>query len=114
MNIGRKEALATLIAGIIPWIARRAEAEGPPVLLKPSPSNDASQMGELQKRVAALEALLAKQVAFTKDAAGNLTLNAPAGVSIAASTNLSLKAGNTALLSASSTLTLKGATINEN
>jgi hypothetical protein len=114
MNLGRKEALVALIAGVAPWIVRRAEAEPAPVPIRSTPSTDAVHIAELQKRVAAVEALLANQVAFAKDAAGNLTLNAPAAVTIAANTNLSLKAGASGLLSASGPLTLKGSMINQN
>jgi hypothetical protein len=119
MHITRKEAFAALVAGVVPWIARRAQAEGAPTPLKPAPtqpvaSPDANQLAGLQKRVAALEAILANQVAFTKDAAGNLTLSAPAGVTIDANKTLLLKSGQEMNIKANGQLNLRGSIINEN
>ena len=69
MHVGRKEALFALIAGVVPWISRRALAEATPMVpATPAPAQlqptqaQAVQIGDLQKRVAALEALLANQV----------------------------------------------------
>jgi len=90
MNITRKQALATFVGGLLVSVGRRALANGAP---SPAPTPSLPPqvtIDALTKRVAALEAALANQVAFTKDGGGNLTLNAPANVTINARVNLGL------------------------
>lgn len=115
MRIGRKEALIALVAGIIPWVHRRASAQvtgrlpvNEPVLRAPVQS---AEIVDIQKRLAALEAQLANQVAFTKDAYGNLNLRGLASVTIDAGTNLSLRGGAETDLRAGATARIRGATI---
>jgi hypothetical protein len=123
MHLGRKQALITLVTGvvgIIPWISRRAKADvaaprlaQPPVQAAPS-LPEPNPLDELKKRVAALEAALASQVAFTKDAAGNLTLRAPANLLIATGGNLSLGASAAGTFIATGTMTIKGSHVDVN
>ena len=116
MRIGRKEAILALVATVIPWVGRRANAQIQRVPTK-SPTTvqtlaPATQdLADLQRRVTALETLLANQVASTKDAYGNLRLRATTGVFIEAGTYLSLRASSQADLAAGGATTIKGATI---
>lgn len=115
MRIGRKEALLALVAIMIPWIGRRANAQDPRVPLK-EPTTIRSlpqtpEVADLQRRVAALEAQLANQVAFTRDSAGNLTLRGAAGVTIESAMNLTIKAGYQAQLYGTGPTIIKGSTI---
>jgi hypothetical protein len=136
MHISRKQAVVALVAGLVPWISRRAYAQVAAVPVAPTPVAPAQekttwqlQIDELKKRVATLEQQLASQVAFSKDKAGNLTLKAPAGVTLSGKTlslncsgkadlvaggALSLKSSGTADLLADGTLKVKGATIHLN
>jgi hypothetical protein len=124
MHLRRKQALITVvtsIAGIIPWISRRAEADVAPPRLAPArapaqaiPSAPEPTLDELKKRVAALEAALASQVAFTKDSSGNLTLRTTANLVIETGGNLNLKASAQGSFVSSSTMTIKGSTVNVN
>ena len=113
MQITRKQALVALVAGAVPWIARRAYAQGPgpvPQASVRAPAEAApttqTQLDELKSRVAALEAQLAKQVAFSTDERGNLTLVAPG--------HLTLESKGAIDLRATATLTIKGSMINLN
>ncbi len=115
MRIGRKEALLALVAIMIPWIGRRANAQVPRVPLK-EPTTvrtlpQTPEVADLQRRVAALEAQLANQVAFTKDSAGNLNVRGAASVTIESGANLTMKAGYQAQLYGSGPTTIKGSTI---
>jgi hypothetical protein len=102
MNISRKQALVALVAGVLPWVGRRAYAADlkPAPTPTPTPPKSAPQteVDALKRRVEALEKQLANQVAFSNDGNGNLTLKAPGQLTLAAS----------------STLTIKGSTINLN
>ena len=95
MKIGRKEALIALIAGVVPFLGRKASAQIPrgqvrePLTL----ADPAQEMAVLQKRVAALEAQLANQVGFTRDAAGNLNLRGAGSVRLESTTGLTVMAG---------------------
>jgi hypothetical protein len=124
MRIGRKEAILALVATMIPWVGRRANAQITRVPLKEpisvrSLAPQAPDVADLQRRIAALEAQLASQVAFTKDSLGNLSLrgnrdiniDAGAGFGVRAGSNLSLRAGGTADVWGSAATTIKGATI---
>jgi hypothetical protein len=113
MSIGRKEAILALVATVIPVLGRRARAQ---VLVKDPTrlqtlSTQTIDVADLQRRVVALETMLANQVAFTKDAYGNLRLRGNGAVTVEAGADLSLKAFSSAVLSAASTMTIKGATI---
>ncbi len=116
MHITRKQALVTLVAGIIPWLSRRAYAEIAPRPSEPLPralpSPTQAQYDALQKRVAELEQRLANQVAFVKDSAGNLSLDSPGNVSIKG-LRLSMKSTE-AELTAAAVLTFKGGIIKLN
>ncbi len=120
MRVGRKDALIALVAGLVPLLTRRALAQtaaSDPAQLPspvPAPINPQTVISDLQKRVAALEAQLANQVAFTKDAAGNLTLNAPANVTLSSGAALSLKGVAQTTLSSQIIVKVTGATINLN
>ena len=113
MRIGRKEAILALVASVIPFLGRRARAQvvtRSPTRL-PTLSTQTIDVADLQRRVVALETALAGQVAFTKDAYGNLKLRSGQGVTIEAGTNLSLRASGTADLSGAGSTTIRGATI---
>jgi hypothetical protein len=111
MRIGRKEALIALVAGIVPWISsRRANAQ---ILPERGTAPTAEQFLALSKRVDALAAQIANQIAFAKDANGNATLTAP-NVTITATSNLVLKAGTTGTLQSGGTMTVKGSRIDLN
>jgi len=115
MHTTRKQALIALVAGLVPWIGRSAYGQVAATPVAPAQEKTLSQLqiDELKKRVAALEQQLANQVAFSKDAAGNLTLRAPARLTLS-STNLSVISSGPAELVAASTLTVKGSIINLN
>lgn len=119
MRIGRKEAILALVATMIPWVGRRARAqvpikEGAPTRLVQSP-----EIADLQKRVAALEARLASEVGFSRDAYGNLrltgnrdvTIEAGSNLTVRASGNMSVKGGGSADFWGSGTTTIRGSTI---
>ncbi len=117
MRIGRKEAILALVATMIPFVGRRANAQVQrlppggltgPKTLAPQVS---TEVADLQRRVAALEAQLANQVGFTKDAAGNLQLRGNGSVRIDAGTSFTCWAGSQMDLRASSSVSLRGATI---
>lgn len=116
MRVGRKEALIALAAGLVPFLGRRALAQTPEQIPAPVPGpiNPQTIITDLQRRVAALEAQLASQVAFAKDAAGNLTLNAPANVTLTSAASLSLKGTAQTLVSAVANVKITGAAINLN
>ena len=120
MRIGRKEAILALIASVIPWVGRRANAQD---RLKATPRLQQSpEIVELQRRIAALEAQLATQVGFTKDAYGNLKLRGNGSVTIESGTStqinasgsISIKASTTAEVLSSATMTIRGAVVNVN
>jgi hypothetical protein len=121
MHITRKQALVALVAGAVPWIARRAYAQGSGPVPQASvrvPAEAApttqTQLDELKSRVAALEAQLAKQVAFSKDESGNLSLDAPRNLALNVSGDLKLDGKAAATLRAAGTLVIKGSKINLN
>jgi hypothetical protein len=120
MHISRKQALVALVAGVVPWVARRAHAAGGEAeplgetLPTRTTSKMQAQIDALTQRVAKLEKLLASQVAFSKDAKGNLSLNAPAKVTLACGSSLSLKSGSTTNLHALGNLKIVGARIDLN
>lgn len=128
MHIGRKQALFAFVSGIVgavPFLSRRALAQDA-IPLAPAPAQPAplqplqpinvqqTQLEELKKRVATLEAALANQAAFTKDAAGNLTLMSNGNITLAAGANLSLKASAQGSLVSTAGMKIAGATINLN
>ncbi len=131
MRIGRKHAIATLVAGLVPWIGRKAfgqeasPAQIPPASPAAGTTMSAEEMSatikDLQKRVGSLESSLSAQatqlanlVGFTKDASGNLTLRGTGSVTLTATSDLTLKAGGQGTLQSTSTLTVKGSAINLN
>ncbi len=121
MFITRKQALLVLVAGLVPWVTRRAQADTggrqpdrPAQLPGQTMSSMQKQLDDLTRRVAALEEQLTKQVGFTKDARGNLTLSAPGNVSVSAATNLELKSGATTNVLASGNVKVMGAMIHLN
>jgi len=115
MRVGRKDALVALVVGLVPFLGRRAFAQTVPTPAPtPTPINPQTVISDLQKRVAALEAQLASQVAFTKDASGNLTLNAPANVTLSSASTLSLRGTLQTTLSSQAGVKVSGATINLN
>jgi hypothetical protein len=69
------------------------------------------EVADLQKRVAALEAQLASQVGFTKEANGDLRLRGNGSVRIDAGLNFTCWAGSQMDLRASSNASLRGATV---
>jgi uncharacterized Zn-binding protein involved in type VI secretion len=120
MHITRKQALVALVAGAVPWIARRSYAQPAPVPqattrvpAEAAPTTQ-TQLDELRKRIAALEAQLAQQVAFLKDDRGNLTLSAPGSVTLNAAANLTLVGQGAIALRAAGVLNIKGSQINLN
>lgn len=117
MKITRKQAFVALVAGLVPWISRSAHAQlsatTTPTPLRGQTTPTQAQYDALLKRVTDLENRLASQVAFSKDASGNLTLNSPGAVSIMGS-KLSLKASVDADLISSAALTFKGSVIRLN
>jgi hypothetical protein len=129
MHITRKQALVALVAGVVPWLGRRAYAQVPGPVAEASvrvPTEAAPstqlQLEDLKKRVAALEAQLAQQVAFTKDdhgnltlkAAGSVTLSAPGSVTLNAVANLTLEGKAAIAVRAAGVVTVKGNQINLN
>ena len=66
MRIGRKEALLALLGTLVPLIGRRASAQDRVPLKEPTAMRvvQSPEIADLQRRVAALEAQLANQVAF--------------------------------------------------
>ena len=115
MRIGRKEALLALVATMVPWIGRKANAQ---IIRDPvkDPTavrtlGQAQEIADLQRRVAALETQLASQVGFTKDASGNLLLRGNMNVTIMAGFNMSIRASSALDLNAGGATTIKGATL---
>ncbi|MFO0734606.1 MAG: hypothetical protein U0270_01940 [Labilithrix sp.] len=110
MNIDRKQALAAIAAGLVAFLPRlgKAAPTPPTVPITPvlPPPVDAAAIEDLKRRVAALEAALAAQVAFTKEANGNLTLRTNGSVAF--------HVGGAMSVAASGQMVLKGATINLN
>lgn len=102
MHISRKQALVALVAGVLPWVGRRAYAADVKPVPTPAPSLPKTvaqaDFDALKRRVDELEKQLASQVGFSKDAHGGLTL----------------KASGPLTLAASGTLIIKGSTINLN
>ena len=119
MRIGRKQALFAFVAGIVPWISRGMGAQvltrppvgTPTVLPTPAGAAQSVQLADLQRRIAALETRLANQVAFTRDASGNLTLRGDGNVTLDATLNLTFRGGSQAVLSAGGNTRITGATI---
>lgn len=114
MRIGRKEALLALFATLVPWIGRRANAQDTRVPLKEPTATRVAQSPEifdLQRRVAALEAQLANQVAFVKDAYGNLKLQSGASITIESAMDLSMRANNQVQLFGTGSTAIRGSTI---
>lgn len=119
MRIGRKEALLAFVASVVPWIGRGASAQAvgtvgrvplkEPFLAAPTNPAQTVQLADLQRRIVAIETQLANQVAFTKDASGNLNLRGNASVSIDASTNLTFRGGSAASLRAGGNASIDGA-----
>lgn len=116
MRIGRKEAILALIASVIPFVGRKARAQvisrtplRDPTLQTLAPTTQ--DLADLQRRVTALETLLANQVAFTKDAYGNLRLRGNTGVYIEAGTNLTLRASSQADVASGGPMTIRGTSI---
>ena len=114
MGIGRKEAILALVASVIPFMGRRGNAQFPdrvpPGTLR-APLAQAPDLADMQRRIAALEAQLANQVAFTKEPNGDLRLRGHGNVRIEADMNFTCRASSQMDLQASSTTTIKGATI---
>lgn len=114
MRIGRKEAILALVASVIPFMGRKGNAQlpnrAPPTTLR-APLAQAPDLADMQRRIVALEAQLANQVAFTKDSYGNLSLRANRDVHLDVGANLSIRASGTGEFSASSTTTIKGSTL---
>jgi hypothetical protein len=117
MKIGRKEAILAFIAAVIPFVGRRANAQVqrlPPGTLT-APRTVAPQVSpevaDLQRRVAALEAQLAAQVAFTKDPNGDLRLRGTANIRIDAGMSFTCLAGNQMDLRASGSASVRGSTV---
>jgi hypothetical protein len=122
MRIGRKEAILALVATVIPFMGRKGNAQIPrraPVGTLRAPVDQAPDLADMQRRIAALEAQLANQVAFTKDSYGNLTLRSTQGLKIDVGTNLDVRASSNVTIRASSAgefaaggpTTIRGATI---
>lgn len=117
MKIGRKEAILALIASVIPWMGRRAGAQIQ--RLPPRGELQGPDINDLARRLAAVEAQLANQVAFTKDAYGNLSLvgsrnvslQAGGNLNIAATSNADIRASGTATYGASGATKITGSTI---
>src|SRR5690349_19366318 len=74
-NMNRKQAMLTMLAGVIPWVklASAAPREDLPSPIRPLPPTPAPSVDELQKQVAdltkrlqAVEAAQARVVGFTK------------------------------------------------
>lgn len=114
MRIGRKEAILAFIATVIPFMGRKGNAQlpnrVPPGTLR-TPLAQAPDLADMQRRIVALEAQLANQVAFTKDANGDLRLRGNGSVRIDAASNFTCWAGMQMDLRASSNASLKGATV---
>jgi len=111
MLIGRKEALIAILASLIPTFHRRANAQErlrDPVLRTTTQS---TEITELQKRVAALEARLANEVGFTRDSYGNLRLRANSHVTLEAGGNMEIKAAAQLQAYAGGALSVRGSTI---
>jgi hypothetical protein len=116
MRIGRKEALIAFVAGIVPWMSRAASGQvisrvpvrEPTAVSPPAAPVQTVQLADLQRRIAALETQLANQVAFTKDAAGNLSLRGSANVTVDVNANLSIRAGSNAVFESANVVTVKG------
>jgi hypothetical protein len=118
MHITRKQALVALVAGVVPWISRRAHAElaerspeSPTRALPAAPTQ--AQFEALQKRVTELEKQLANQAAFVKDSAGNISLDTKGNVSIKGN-KLLIESSSQAKVVAASDLTFKGSVIKLN
>jgi hypothetical protein len=110
MKLDRKQAMLGLFAGLFVW-GKRANAQQPQTL----PAGDdarvkglEAQVNTLAAQVQALQTQLASQVAFAKDASGNLSLNAGSGnvrlsgasLNLVAAQNASLQAGGGATIAA--------------
>ena len=111
MRIGRKEALIAILASLIPTFHRRANAQErlrDPVLRTTTQS---TEITDLQKRVAALEARLANEVGFTRDSYGNLNLRANANVTFEAGGNMTIRAGGQLQVNATGPFSARGSTI---
>jgi hypothetical protein len=113
MRIGRKEALLALFATLFPWIGRRANAQDRIPLKDPTATRvvQSPEIVDLQRRVAALEAQLANQVAFVKDANGNLKLRGDASITIESAMHFTMKAGNQVQLFGTGPMAIRGSTI---
>ena len=112
MPIGRKEAILALVATMIPWVGRRAGAQV--TRIPPQELNLRGQVpdqSDLQRRVAALESQLANQVAFTRDASGNLQLRGNGNITLDAGANLTVRAGAQAQFSGGGTTSIRGSSI---
>lgn len=114
-------AFAAGVAGVFAWFGKTALAAPTPPPITPVPSPppvlpgpDGATIEDLKKRVAALEATLANQAAFTKDASGNLTLRANGHVHVHAGGNVQVQSSGAATVASSGVMTLKGSTINLN
>ena len=111
MRIGRKEALIAILASLIPTFHRKASAQvrlKDPVLRTTTQS---TEITDLQKRVAALEARLANEVGFTRDSYGNLNLRANANVTFEAGGNMTIRAGGQLQVNATGPFSARGSTI---
>lgn len=113
MRIGRKEALLALFATLVPWVGRRANAQDRVPLKDPTATRvvQSPEIVDLQRRVAALEAQLANQVAFVKDGYGNLKLKTDKGITIESGANLTMTATSQVQLFGMGPTAIRGSTI---
>jgi hypothetical protein len=121
--MNRKQALFTILAGVVPWASfarageREDERQEPPMKSRspgPTVQELQAQIAELTRRLQQLEQTQANTVGFTKSG-NDLELAHPSGnVVIRAGGGVNLKAGSSMQLIASGTLEHKGALITLN
>ena len=120
--MNRKQALLTMLAGVVPWVtlARAAPREEQPVPLRPLPPPTVEelqkQVAELTRRLQEVEAVQARTVGFTKLPNGDLDLVQPntskvrlrtGQLNLEIMSDFNLRAASTATLEAGSSLNLK-------
>lgn len=109
MRISRKQAVFGSVTLLLVWFGARAIASPSEVTVVASVPLQ-TEVADLRNQVQQLQAIVANQVGFTKNANGDLSLAGTGHVTITATT-LDLKSSQASTLEAASNLTFRGQSV---